>query len=835
MRCAYGCRKQFNRQEDLIRHVQLKHPQAFRQALTSTNVAQQASRSETAEVVVDNEYPIPPPSEINSIVEDDFPDEIPELHARYGIPVNNLVCRNHDAVTIAHVRQQFSDADLDFVQHVILDTPMGQNAISQTLAFNRPRFRPEHIPSFKSGKDLHQRLDSLKQLSVDYNKVKVPLISILRNMPPLYHLQARGYYQKRPCFLYLRSMRALIRIRLQDSSLDGNFAYCFTEQYSSRGDRLYDEAYSGDYCEELQNQLPNGATPLLVILSSDAALATKIGKQSFHPLILDFGNINKSIRKKLNSRSSTLVTYLPIISPLKKSQVNSPFLTAYKRAVIHSALALITFDIKEWIKDGADLVSPDGQMRKFFPCLFNFNGDYPEQTLFSTVSPLCKTFPMPCCFVPGKSLSECKKSCLFWGLKTTEIMKQKFRTSMAKTTLTRVVNSFAANGQVPFVHNAFYDLGRTFCIHSAITPDSMHVIYIGIFGYHLWSVTKMMIKERHGDAGNDRVDSRFALVPTYPKFHHYPKGVCSLSHLTKKDFKSIMLQLLPCIVDLVPSDVTICLRTFLDISMMISNTSHTSASLDSLEEKLVAFDGQLEVFRGRKKMNFPKMHSLSCFLRAIRRFGGPDSFGTEHMEATQQFNVVKAYARTNHKDSEEQMIRHITRIDKVFAIRRLLVEMKWRIQQQVDSKISRVSLWFLVFVAFMHGIWKTIIIGQAPALAGTDLFVGKPLRFFSAAVEGTTNMSFALLQQYQALPTENQNDTGCFILEPFLAATGGFIIVPADAIEARAHMIPYFQDGEEGRSGKVYLNSYAEKYLWSSIACSQDVPDLPDSDIESDS
>ncbi|KAI9333834.1 hypothetical protein BDR26DRAFT_805720, partial [Obelidium mucronatum] len=184
--------------------------------------------------------------------------------------------------------------------------------------------------------------------------------------------------------MFARPISKIIRSQLEDSSLDGHFAYCFTKQFNANGDRLFDEAYSGDYCETLQNKLPNGSTPLLLSFSSDQAQASKIGKESFWPKILTLGtNIAKGIRKKLNTRASKLVTFLPNIKPLKKSHSNTPFLTAYKRAVIHASLSELFSDILPWIKNGVDLVSPDGKVRKYFPCLFNFNGDYPEQTLYA--------------------------------------------------------------------------------------------------------------------------------------------------------------------------------------------------------------------------------------------------------------------------------------------------------------------------------------------------------------------------------------------------------------------------------------------------------------------
>ncbi|KAI9330111.1 hypothetical protein BDR26DRAFT_899968 [Obelidium mucronatum] len=216
MRCTFGCRKQFKKQADLARHVQFKHSQAVRQALAATSVAEQDTTTKTTKTLeegyedIENEIPSP---DLQAIEDnnmdnefDDFPDEIPELHSRYGL--------------------------LSFLYFYAAN--VSWKAFLSTIPF--------------------------------------PIMSCL-----LLHTST------------IWSMRDLIRLRLQDSSLQSNFAYCFTKQFNSAGERLYDEAYSGDYCEELQNQLPNGATPLLVIFSSDAALATKIGKQSFHPLILDFG------------------------------------------------------------------------------------------------------------------------------------------------------------------------------------------------------------------------------------------------------------------------------------------------------------------------------------------------------------------------------------------------------------------------------------------------------------------------------------------------------------------------------------------------------------------
>ncbi|ORY20168.1 hypothetical protein BCR33DRAFT_643053, partial [Rhizoclosmatium globosum] len=155
-----------------------------------------------------------------------------------------------------------------------------------------------------------------------------------------------------------------------------------------------------DYCEELENHLPEAGTVLLLIFGSDKALATKIGKQSFHPLVVSFGNLLKSHRKKLANIASMLVTYLPVVSGQTSFDSGGDFLREYTRAVHHAALSIILAEIHDWVDSGVELVSPDGRNRIFYPSLFNYNLDYPEGMMVSTGSQNNKMSPMPCCFIP---------------------------------------------------------------------------------------------------------------------------------------------------------------------------------------------------------------------------------------------------------------------------------------------------------------------------------------------------------------------------------------------------------------------------------------------------
>ncbi|ORY53932.1 hypothetical protein BCR33DRAFT_801786, partial [Rhizoclosmatium globosum] len=104
-------------------------------------------------------------------------------------------------------------------------------------------------------------------------------------------------------------------------------------------------------------------------------------------------------------------------------------------------------------------------------------------------------------------------------------------------------------------------------------------------------------------------------------------------------------------------------------------------------------------------------------------------------------------------------------------------------------------------------------------LGGSQFLVGRAKHFMAVKHQDSNNIShFVVLQRYQALPQHQQNKSGLFILEPaHVGDKNSIVVAPLNSIKGRAHIIPYFQDGQNGKSGKVYLNTYAERNLWSII------------------
>ncbi|KAJ3093640.1 hypothetical protein HK100_006509, partial [Physocladia obscura] len=87
-------------------------------------------------------------------------------HVTYGVPMNNTVYDFHARKIHEDITFKLTKADIDVIEHVILDNPMSQTAITCYLIFNCPRWKQEHVPTFQTRKQLHKAVDSLDFLSV---------------------------------------------------------------------------------------------------------------------------------------------------------------------------------------------------------------------------------------------------------------------------------------------------------------------------------------------------------------------------------------------------------------------------------------------------------------------------------------------------------------------------------------------------------------------------------------------------------------------------------------------------------------------------------------------
>ncbi|KAG9125168.1 hypothetical protein FRC07_008693 [Ceratobasidium sp. 392] len=77
--------------------------------------------------------------------------------------------------------------------------------------------------------------------------------------------------------------------------------------------QIYNEMWTGEAWEKVQSELPEGATVIPVIISSDKThLTSQQGCKEAWPVYLSIGNIPKSKRAQVNSGATVLLGQLPV-------------------------------------------------------------------------------------------------------------------------------------------------------------------------------------------------------------------------------------------------------------------------------------------------------------------------------------------------------------------------------------------------------------------------------------------------------------------------------------------------------------------------------------------
>lgn len=113
------------------------------------------------------------------------------------------------------------------------------------------------------------------------------------------------------------------------------------------------------------------------------------------------------------------------------------------------------------------------------------------------------------------------------------------------------------------------------------------------------------------------------------------------------------------------------IRAFLEFCYIVRQNSHSTQSLQELENALQEFHQYREVFVEtgvRKPNSWPaRQHSLKHYLRAILEFGSLNGLCSSITESKHIAAVKKPWRRSNRHDALKQMLVTNTRSDKLRA------------------------------------------------------------------------------------------------------------------------------------------------------------------------
>lgn len=404
----------------------------------------------------------------------------------------------------------------------------------------------------------------------------------------------------------------------------------------------------------MQGKIEKGGVVAPIILASDkTCLSTFVGDKEAYPVYLTLGNIPKATRRKPSAHATVLLGYLPV-SKLANFHSGASRNHAQHR-LFHKCMSILLEPLTKAGKEGVKITCADGCIRKVFLILASYIADHPEQCLVVC----CKQNRCPRCDVDRLELGDPDPH----PLRDPDIAVPLMRSACDGCT----TDEFERLGLKP-VAEPFWAALPHCDIYSCITPDLLHQLHKGVLGDHLLKWCRFIL-------GDIEVDLRFKSMPNHPTLRHFTRGISGISQLNGKEYRNIAKVLLGVVAG-VDKEVSQAARAVLDFMYEAHLPTHSEETLAFMQGAYDRFHASKQVFvdyAAREHFNIPKIHSMSHYVDAIRRYGGADGYNTESPERLHIDCAKKAYESTNRKEYIKQMTEWLWRQEAVF-LRQIYIE-----------------------------------------------------------------------------------------------------------------------------------------------------------------
>ncbi|TBU36601.1 hypothetical protein BD309DRAFT_1069783 [Dichomitus squalens] len=410
--------------------------------------------------------------------------------------------------------------------------------------------------------------------------------------------------------------------------------------------RVYFDMNTGKWWWSTQKQLERdrpGATVIPVIISSDKTQLTTFGNKTAYPVYMTIGNLPKDVRSKPSRRGQILLAYLPTSRLLHIKNKAARRRTLAN--LFHTCMSRVLAPLTSAGVKGMELVSGDGLVRRGHPLLATYVGDYPEQVLVTG----CKTGECPKCTISRRDVGASSEP--------SQPLRDLGKVLDALAAFDEGPRAFASAcreaGIKPLHHPFWQDLPYT-NIFLSITPDILHQLHQGVIKHLLaW------IQEAYGV---EEIDAWCRRMPLNNSVRHFSSGISHMSRITGKEHQDISRILLGLIIGLPlpgglsPVRLVRATRALLDFLYLAQYPTHTTETLDLLEQHLQAFHANKSIFL----------------------FGTTDNYDTQHSERLHIDFTKQAYRATNKKDELAQMTLWLERKEKILRHEKYI---QWRLKQ----------------------------------------------------------------------------------------------------------------------------------------------------------
>ncbi|KAG8706404.1 hypothetical protein FRC09_002431, partial [Ceratobasidium sp. 395] len=420
--------------------------------------------------------------------------------------------------------------------------------------------------------------------------------------------------------------------------------------------RVYGEMWTAEWWWKMQyvlSAIDKQATIAPLIVASDkTSLSIMSGGQQAYPVYLTIGNIPKSTRRKAKKNATVLLGYLPVD---KFEDAKNPEERARLRAeLVHRSMEKLMAPLKTASEEGVVAWCADGRMRRVYPIMAAFVGDWPEQTMMaSTGESGC-----PICEVKRKGRGDLQQRAP--ARKPSETLAalrsyEEYDKHKGELEELDIKPWWPWWADLPYCN-----------FHASIAPDLLHQLHQGIFKSHLLPWTYAGMKEAPANR-------RFMAMSSAEGMRHFKKKVSKIKQWTGRESKELMKQFLPVVVGSgCDPDFVAMVRAALDFMYYAHSAELTTEDLEEMDRALEEFHRlksvvvRMGIFQNMGRFDkIAKLHMMSHYTDLTRELGAPDGYNTESPEHLHIMYAKTPYRASNKCEPTQQMVNFIERQEKL--------------------------------------------------------------------------------------------------------------------------------------------------------------------------
>ncbi|KAG1804964.1 uncharacterized protein HD556DRAFT_1283310 [Suillus plorans] len=355
-------------------------------------------------------------------------------------------------------------------------------------------------------------------------------------------------------------------------------------------EREYGEFFTSERAFTIQNDLPEGATIVPIILASDKTPVTRMtGGLEMHPIFLTIGNIQSEVRMKATAHAWRCIAFIPI----PKFDAHADYQTLLHARLFHKCMDTIFARCKVATKIGEYMADPMGYIRHCFTPLVAYTADLPEAQLVACQHTLTLIYDL------SKRIDP-------WSVPRFQVEAK----------------SLMLSG----VHQPFWRDWRFADPGYMLPGELLHTCH-KFFGDHALKWCKEVV-------GEEELDARYKAHHKRVGTRHFGSGVSHISQMTCREHRDIERTMIATIAGATNAtpDFVHAIRALTEFFYQAQSPVHTDSSIASMVQSLDEFhrlkQGILDAGARRGKRgtidNFliPKLELFHSFAGSIRALGG---------------------------------------------------------------------------------------------------------------------------------------------------------------------------------------------------------------------